>query len=123
VDMVYNVENVFAKIIRGDIPCEKVYEDEFTLAFHDINPRAPVHVVVIPKGSYVSFADFSANGSPEEIYNFFQSVGKIAEELNLLKGGYRILANHGQHAGQEVPHFHMHIFAGRHLGPMLVPVE
>jgi histidine triad (HIT) family protein len=117
--MAYDDNNVFAKILRGDLPCNKVYEDEFALAFHDINPQAPVHVLVIPKGRYVSMDDFSASASDAERAGFIRAVGATARELGLSEGGYRILANHGRIAHQEVPHLHIHIFAGRPLGPML----
>lgn len=115
----YDPNNIFAKILRGEIPCDKVYEDDFALAFHDINPQAPVHVLVIPKGEYVSMADFSDRAAPEEIAGFFRAVGKVARKLELEEGGYRILANHGANAHQEVPHFHMHIFGGTKLGRMI----
>jgi diadenosine tetraphosphate (Ap4A) HIT family hydrolase len=115
----YDDANIFARILRGEIPSKKVYEDQWALAFHDINPQAPTHVLVIPKGSYVSFADFSANASGDEIAGFMRAVGKIAKELRLEAQGYRLLANMGEHSGQEVPHFHVHLFAGRPLGPML----
>ena len=116
----YDDQNIFAKILRGEIPCDKVYEDEHALAFNDINPQAPIHVLVIPTGAYVSSADFSANGSTEEITGFFRAVGAVARQLGLEGDGYRILANHGDNAGQEVPHLHIHIFGGKGLGPMLV---
>ena len=115
----YDDGNIFARILRGEIASKKVYEDQWALAFHDINPLAPVHVLVIPKGKYVSFADFSANGSADEIAGFMRAVGKIAKDLGLEAQGYRLLANMGEHSGQEVPHFHMHLFAGRPLGRML----
>jgi diadenosine tetraphosphate (Ap4A) HIT family hydrolase len=118
--MAYDPTNVFARILRGEIPCRKAYEDEYVLAFHDINPQAPTHVLVIPKGPYVSFDDFSANASDAEIVGFTRAAGRIARELGVDEPGYRILANHGPHSHQEVPHFHLHIFAGRPLGPMLV---
>lgn len=117
--MSYDPNNIFAKILRGEIPCNKVYEDEFSLAFHDINPQAPVHVLVIPKGEYVSMADFTAHAPADLMTGFFQAVGKVAEELELVKAGYRILANAGTNAHQEVPHLHIHIFGGKPLGPML----
>jgi histidine triad (HIT) family protein len=117
--MAYDPSNVFARILRGEIPCRKVHEDEFALAFHDINPLAPVHVLVIPRGAYVSMADFTAQASPEEIAGLFRAVGKVAEMLGLVEGGYRILANTGANAHQEVPHLHVHVFAGAPLGPML----
>ena len=117
--MAYDDSNIFAKILRGELPCDKVYEDEYTLAFHDINPQAPVHVLVIPKGKYTSFDDFSATASDEELLGFDRSVGRIARDLGLVDTGYRILANHGEAAGQIVPHYHLHIFGGGDLGPMI----
>ena len=118
--MAYDENNIFARILRGEIPCKKVYEDDFALAFHDINPQAPVHVLVIPKGPYVSMADFTANAPDELVVGFMRAVGKTADELGLVEGGYRTLANAGEHAHQEVPHLHIHIFGGKPLGPMLV---
>jgi diadenosine tetraphosphate (Ap4A) HIT family hydrolase len=115
----YNESNVFARILRGEIPSRKVYEDEHALAFHDINPAAPVHVLVIPKGRYVSWDDFSANGSGDEIAGFVRAVGHVAREQGLVAEGYRLLANVGRNGGQEVPHLHVHLFGGRALGPML----
>jgi len=117
--MAYDPANIFARILRGEIPCKKVFEDEYALAFHDINPQAPVHVLVIPKGAYVSFDDFSAKASPAEITGFFRAVGEVARGQGVVAEGYRILANHGPDSHQEVPHFHVHIFGGRPLGPML----
>jgi histidine triad (HIT) family protein len=115
----YDDDNVFAKILRGEIPCRKVHEDEFVLAFHDINPLAPRHVLVIPKGRYVSFADFSASASDAEITGFIRGVGAVARMMGVEDSGYRLLANMGPDSHQEVPHLHVHIFAGRPLGPML----
>lgn len=115
----YDDQNIFAKILRGEIPSRKVYEDEWALAFHDINPQAPLHVLVIPKGRYVSWDDFSVKASADEIAGFVRAVGLIAREAGLVEPGYRLLANIGGHAHQEVPHLHVHIFAGRPLGPML----
>jgi histidine triad (HIT) family protein len=117
----YDDNNIFAKILRGDIPCKKVFEDDYALAFHDISPQAPVHVLVIPKGRYVSMADFSAHAPAELITGFFRAVGSVAAQLELTQGGYRILANAGHDAHQEVPHLHIHIFGGKALGPMLNP--
>ena len=117
--MAYDRNNVFAKILRGEIPSAKVYEDAHALAFNDINPQAPVHVLVIPKGKYVSLDDFAAKASGPELAGFFKAVGQVARQLGAEKEGYRILANHGHNAHQEVPHFHVHIFAGADLGPML----
>jgi histidine triad (HIT) family protein len=115
----YDDNNIFARIIRGEIPSNKVYEDEQVLAFHDINPLAPTHILVIPKGPYVSWDDFSERASEAEIAAFVRAVGKIAREAGAVESGYRLLANTGLNSGQEVPHLHVHIFAGRPLGPML----
>jgi diadenosine tetraphosphate (Ap4A) HIT family hydrolase len=115
----YDDSNIFAKILRGELPCKKVYEDKHALAFHDINPLAPVHILVIPKGPYVSWDDFSAKASDEELSGFVRAVGKIAREQQLEVQGYRLLANIGKRAGQEVAHLHVHIFGGQPLGPML----
>jgi diadenosine tetraphosphate (Ap4A) HIT family hydrolase len=115
----YDDQNVFARILRGEIPCRKVYEDEYALAFHDIAPQAPVHVLVIPKGRYVSVADFAATASAEEIAGFWRAVAKVAAELGLERTGYRVLMNMGRDGGQEVPHYHVHIFGGRPLGRMV----
>ncbi len=119
--MAYDPENIFAKILRGDIPCDKVYEDDTAFAFKDINPQTPVHVLVIPKGSYVSLDDFSQNATDAEVSGFFRAVGAIARELGVAEGGYRVLSNTGADARQEVPHFHVHIFAGCDLGGMIKP--
>jgi diadenosine tetraphosphate (Ap4A) HIT family hydrolase len=116
----YDDSNIFARILRGEIPCRRVYEDEFALAFHDIHPRAPVHVLVIPKLPYVSLADFTARATAEQVGGFFKAVGTVARQLGLEQPGYRILSNSGGHSHQEVPHLHVHIFGGRPLGPMLV---
>ena len=115
----YDPENIFARILRGEIPCTTVYEDEYALAFNDIAPQAPGHVLVIPKTQHVSFADFAASAAPETVAGFFAAVARVARQLGLDEPGYRILANMGQHAHQEVPHFHVHIFGGRPLGRML----
>jgi len=116
----YDNQNIFAKILRGEIPCSKVFEDEWALAFDDINPQAPVHVLVIPKGAYVSWDDFSAKASDVEIAGFVRAVGHVGRELGLVEPGYRLLANIGMDAHQEVPHLHVHIFGGKPLGPMLM---
>ncbi len=115
----YDPDNIFARILRGEIPNRTVYEDEHALAFHDINPAAPVHILVIPKGAYVSWDDFSARASAEEIAGFVRAVGQVAREQGLVAPGYRLLANTGGHGGQEVPHLHVHLFGGARLGPML----
>jgi histidine triad (HIT) family protein len=117
--MAYDRNNIFARIVRGEIPCKKVHEDEHTLAFYDINPQTPTHVLVIPKGEYVSLDDFAAEASEAEIAAFVRAIGKIARDLGVAETGYRILANHGNDAHQEVPHLHVHIFAGRDLGRMI----
>lgn len=115
----YDDSNIFARILRGEIPSKKVYEDEHVLAFRDINPLAPTHILVIPKGPYVSWDDFSERASDDEIGAFVRAVGRIAREHRLVADGYRLLANVGPNSGQEVPHLHVHIFGGRPLGPML----
>ncbi len=115
----YDDTNIFARLLRGEIPARKVYEDEFAFAFHDINPQAPVHVLVIPKGRYVSFADFSASATAQEIAGFWRAVGHVARELGLEATGYRLLTNMGVDGGQEVPHFHVHLFGGRRIGRMV----
>jgi histidine triad (HIT) family protein len=115
----YDDTNIFARILRGEIPSKRVYEDEHALAFHDINPQAPHHILVIPKGAYVSWDDFSARASDGEIAGFVRAVGHVARAAGLVADGYRLLANIGRDGHQEVPHLHVHIFAGRPLGPML----
>ena len=117
--MAYDQSNIFARILRGEVPCNKVYEDEHVLAFHDINPQTPTHVLVIPKGEYVSLDDFSEKASPAEIAALVRALGRIAREQGVAQNGYRVLANSGRAAHQEVPHFHVHLFAGRDLGGML----
>jgi histidine triad (HIT) family protein len=116
----YDDDNIFARILRGEIPAKRVYEDEWALAFHDIHPQAPLHVLVIPKGRWVSLADFTAGAGEAEIAGFWRAVGRVAKQLGLETPGYRVLANMGPDSGQEVPHFHVHIFGGRPLGRMLV---
>ena len=115
----YDDQNIFARILRSEIPCRKVFEDMYALAFHDINPQAPVHVLVIPKGPYVSWADFSTKATDAEIAGFVRAVGQVARDLGLEEPGYRLLANAGVHGHQEVPHLHVHIFGGRQMGLML----
>jgi len=115
----YDDQNIFAKILRDEIPSKRVYDDAFAIAFHDINPQAPTHLLVIPKGAYVSWDDFSARGSDAEIAGFIRAVGAVARAAGLVEPGYRLLANIGQHGHQEVPHLHVHIFGGAPLGPML----
>jgi diadenosine tetraphosphate (Ap4A) HIT family hydrolase len=115
----YDPDNIFAKILRGEIPCNKVYEDEWALAFHDIAPQAPVHILVVPKGAYVSWDDFATKAPAEEIAGFVRAVGRVARENGLVAPGYRLLANVGPDGGQEVPHLHVHLFGGAPLGRMI----
>ena len=115
----YDSANIFAKILRGEIPCDRVHEDEWSLAFHDIAPQAKLHILVIPKGAYVSWDDFSARAPAEEIAGFVRAVGHVARKQGLVQPGYRLLANVGAHGGQEVPHLHIHLFGGEPLGPMI----
>lgn len=115
----YDQTNIFARILRGEIPCRKVWEDDSALAFEDINPQAPVHVLVIPKGAYVSWDDFTANASDAELSGFMRAVGEVARQMGLVEAGYRLLANVGHNGHQEVPHLHVHLFGGKPLGPML----
>lgn len=116
----YDDQNIFAKILRGEVPCNSVYEDDYVLAFEDINPQAPTHILVIPKGRYVSWDDFSRNASEAEIAGFVRGVGYVGRSLGLVEPGYRMLANIGKHAHQEVAHLHVHLFGGKPLGPMLL---
>ncbi|URW74806.1 histidine triad nucleotide-binding protein [Sphingomonas donggukensis] len=115
----YDDDNLFAKILRDEIPSKRVYEDDYAIAFHDIAPQAPTHLLVIPRGRYVSWDDFSTRASEAEIAGFVRAVGTVARAAGMVEPGYRLLANTGGHGGQEVPHLHVHIFAGRPLGPML----
>ena len=112
----YDTDNIFAKILRGEIPCDKVYEDEHVLAFRDIAPQAPVHLLVIPKGKYISLTDFTQAGKSDEIEAFFRAVGQIVDDFDLVSSGYRTICNTGHNGGQEVPHFHLHILGGEKLG-------
>ena len=117
--MTYDPNNIFARILRGEIPCTKIYEDEFALAFPDISPKAPVHILVIPKGAYTDIADFGSRATEQEIAGFFKAVPKISAEKNLVSSGFRSIANTGLHGGQEVPHFHLHLLGGKSIGPMV----
>lgn len=117
--MIYDPENIFARILRGEIPCKKIYEDDFALAFHDIHPQAPIHALVIPKGPYMSLTDFCRDAPAELIAGYFRAVGVVAAELGLNQEGFRALFNVGAHGGQEVPHLHVHLLGGKRLGPML----
>ncbi len=119
--MAYDPDNIFARILRGEIPNKTVYEDEHVLAFEDINPQTPVHVLVVPKGAYVSMNDFAEKASDVEIAAFVRAIGKIAAERGVAESGYRALVNNGDDAHQEVSHLHIHIFGGRRLGRMIQP--
>lgn len=121
--MAYDANNIFARILRGEIPAKKIYEDNHALAFHDVHPQAKVHALVVPKGAYVSWADFSARASEAEIAGFVRAVGKVAKQLGVEDSGYRLLANHGPDSHQEVPHLHVHIFGGQRLGRMIQPLS
>ena len=118
--MAYDDNNIFARILRGEIPATKVYEDDHVLAFNDINPQAPTHILVIPKGKYVSFDDFSEKAGDAEIAALIRTTGKIAKAAGVAESGYRLLLNHGPHSHQDVPHLHIHILGGRPLGPLVV---
>ncbi len=115
----YDDQNIFAKILRGELPNRTVFEDDWVLAFHDIAPQAPIHILVIPKGAYVSWDDFSSKASDTEIAAFVRAIGSISRDLGLVEPGYRLLANTGYDANQEVPHLHVHIFGGKPMGPLL----
>ncbi len=115
----YDDNNIFAKILRGEIPCDKVYEDEYALAFRDIAPQAPVHILVIPRGRYVSIDDFGINATVDEVQGFYKAVARIADEQGLTENGFRSIANTGDYGGQEVPHFHLHLLGGKKIGAMV----
>ncbi|MBI1215059.1 MAG: HIT domain-containing protein [Alphaproteobacteria bacterium] len=115
----YDSNNIFAKILRGEIPCKKVYEDDHVLAFHDISPQAPSHILVLPKGEYVSMDDFTQKAAPGEIAALFRALGQIARDEGLHETGYRVISNCGLNGGQEVPHLHLHLLGGRKLGRMV----
>jgi len=117
--MAYDTNNIFARILRGEIPCAKLFEDDYALAFRDIAPKAPVHVLVIPKGAYTDIVDFGARATAEEISGFYKAVSKIATDLDLKDSGFRSIANTGLNGGQEVPHYHIHLLGGKRLGAML----
>ncbi len=117
--MTYDTNNIFAKILRGEIPCKKIYEDDFALAFYDIHPAAPTHALVIPKGAYENHEAFTANASDEAMAGFSRAIGKVATMIGVTEGGYRLIANSGANGGQEVPHYHVHILGGGRLGPMM----
>ncbi len=119
--MIYDKNNIFAKILRGEIPCKKIYENDFVLSFYDINPQKKVHALVIPKGEYIDLDDFILNAKEKEISEFFKSISHVAKLLNVSnkEGGYRVLSNIGKNGGQEVPHLHFHIFGGENVGKMI----
>tara|TARA_B100001057_G_scaffold180147_1_gene180847 strand:- start:543 stop:908 length:366 start_codon:yes stop_codon:yes gene_type:complete len=120
--MKYNDDNIFAKILRGEIPCKKIYEDEFILSFHDINPQKKIHALVIPKGKYINLDDFSCNASSEEIVGLIKGINIVAKKLGIssdIGNGYRALANISDYGGQEVPHLHFHLFGGEKIGKMV----
>ncbi|MCK5555734.1 MAG: HIT domain-containing protein [Alphaproteobacteria bacterium] len=118
--MTYDTNNIFAKILRGEIPCEKIYEDNHVLAFHDITPKAPVHIIVIPKGAYTDMDDFTKCAKSEEITALFRALGQIARDNKLDQTGYRMISNNGSDGGQEVSHLHLHLLGGHELGRMVV---
>ncbi|MBY0580191.1 HIT domain-containing protein [Candidatus Bandiella numerosa] len=115
----YNKANIFAKIIKKEVPCKMVHEDEHTLIFHDINPSAPIHLLAIPKGEFSSFEDFVQKASTDQFLSFFASIQMITDKLKINKSGYRLITNHGKDAMQTVEHFHIHIIAGKALGPLI----
>ena len=120
--MRYNDNNIFAKILRGEIPCNKIYEDDFVLSFHDINPQKKIHALVIPKGKYIDLDDYRHNASPEELVGLLKGINIVAKKLGIsteVGQGYRALANIGDHGGQEVPHLHFHLFGGERIGKMV----
>ena len=116
----YDDGNIFARILRGEIPCQKLYEDEFALAFPDIRPQAPTHILVIPKGPYISAADFNAQASDEELAGFYRALAYVAREAGVEESGYRLICNAGPDSHQEVPHLHIHILGGRPMGPLVI---
>ncbi len=120
--MIYDKNNIFAKILRGEVPCEKIYEDEYVLAFYDVNPQRKIHALVIPKGNYINLDDFNANASEKEIIAYFKGISKVAKKLGIavdIGKGYRAISNLSEHGGQEVPHLHFHLLGGEKVGRML----
>ena len=121
--MQYDKNNIFAKILRGEIPCKKIYEDDYVLSFHDVNPQKKIHALVISKGEYINLDDFSSNATEKEIVGLIKGIGTVAKKLGVSEvikgGGYRSLVNVGAHGGQEVPHLHFHIFGGEKVGKMV----
>ena len=120
--MTYDNNNIFAKILREEIPCKKIYEDEYVLSFHDVNPQKKIHALVIPKGKYVDLDDFNAKASDREIVGLLKGISTVAKKLGIslhTGKGYRTLANLNEHGGQEVPHLHFHLFGGEKVGKMV----
>ena len=117
--MAYDKNNIFAKILRGEVPCTAIDEDEHTLSFADINPQAPVHILVIPKGAYTDWSDFASHASGEEILAFFRAISRVAELTGIGDTGYRVISNIGTDSHQEVPHLHMHVLGGKPIGPLV----
>ena len=121
--MEYDKNNIFAKILRGEISCKKIYENDYVLAFHDVNPQKKIHALVVPKGEYVNLDDFSSNATEKEIVGLIKGIGEVAKKLGVSEavkgGGYRSLVNVGANGGQEVPHLHFHIFGGEKVGKMV----
>ncbi|MES2253240.1 MAG: HIT domain-containing protein [Pseudomonadota bacterium] len=117
--MTYDSSNIFARILRSEIPCHKIAEDTYFLAFHDIAPHAPVHALIIPKGAFVDAQDFHKNAGIEEIVGFYKGVAHVVDMLGVYAAGFRQISNCGVNGGQEVPHYHVHILGGDKLGPML----
>ena len=120
--MIYDDNNIFAKILRGEIPCEKIYEDEYVLSFYDINPQKKIHALVIPKGKYINLDDFASKASENEISGLIKGINLVAKKLQISSDtgkGYRALANIGENGGQEVPHLHFHLFGGEKVGKMV----
>ena len=120
--MIYDENNIFAKILRGEIPCEKIYEDEYVLSFYDVNPQRKIHALVIPKGKYINLDDFNSKASEKEIVAYFKGISKVAKKLGIsvdVGKGYRVISNLSEHGGQEVPHLHFHLLGGEKVGRML----
>ena len=120
--MSYDVNNIFAKILRGEVPCEKIYEDEYVLSFYDVNPQRKIHALVIPKGNYIDLDDFNAKATDKEIVGYFKGISKVAKKLGIsvdIGKGYRTISNLSDHGGQEVPHLHFHLLGGEKVGRML----
>ena len=120
--MIYDENNIFAKILRGEVACEKIYEDEYVLSFYDVNPQRKIHALVIPKGKYIDLDDFNAKASEKEIIAYFKGISKVAKKLGIsvdVGKGYRAISNLSEHGGQEVPHLHFHLLGGEKIGRML----